>query len=1017
MSGSTAQERQGTSAADTTARRTGFVGRERELSALIEPLRRGAREGRVAFVAGEPGIGKSRLLREVAEQAGRLGWLTLSGRAYDIEGMPAYLPFIEVIREHLLRAPNDLVAALAAGAPELCKLLPEIRDRAGDVPEPATLGPEAERFRLFESVSRFLMDVGRHSEANGLLVLLDDLHWADKTTVLLLQHLARQLAAVPVFVVAAFRPTDLEPGNPLLGVIPDLLREHRCTQITLGPLDPEHVQALIEGLAGLPSTPSFVAKLARETAGNPFFIEETVRDLLERGAGFSDPSVLGAGVPEGLRAVIGRRLSLLHPATTQALQIAAVLGDTFRFKLLATASELEPELLTDAVEEAGRAGMLRQEGDSYAFTHALIRQTVYDQLSVPRRQHLHLRAAEAMESFGATIQGAGLAAIGYHWQLAGRPEHAFEYLLRAGEAAVAVAAWEEASRHWQAALDCMEQAGEPPGRRARLLEGIGDLDFLSSLEVRSCVAHYDRARDLYKAAGDVVGAARASLRAGRSLAYPTSTPDFEGAVDYLREAEKVLKTTPDSIELGELYTALGHAESHQLRGNPEELLTWIQRLQAVAEKLDSDYLRVSACSLEGHYAGLRGELARGLALEERACEQALALKNLAANEWQQQWHRYLLGYSSDEPAAPAGDVGSYQLARFLMLSYTVNCCGVQSLDLLDPVRARAKHEILRDAPIHLFYELCFTGEVSALRQSVQDCVALPAVPTGRGLLGWTDGDWQSAADGFRSRIAFWRNVGSSYAIVIGQRFLVRILRALGDLEGAEAAAREWLDATLRGGAVKLEIPARAELALLFAETHRLAQAEAHLQRCREVLSAGEDWRGIGGRVRLAEAACAAANGNCDDAEAHFAGAAATFRELTLPWDEAETFEVWARACRRFHRGRGRQSFVDGKLQSARAIYERIGAGQPWLERLAQQEARLAVIMSGPSADRLPLGLSAREVEVLQSIAAGRTNAEIADALVISPHTVGRHVSNIFGKLGIANRADAAAWAVRNGLAR
>ncbi len=994
-----------------------FVGRERELSALTEPLQRGVRDGSVAFVGGEPGIGKSRLLREVADQARAHGWLTLSGRAYDTEGMPAYLPFIEVIREHLLRAPDNLVRALAEGAPELCKLLPEIRERAGDVPEASTLGPEAERFRLFESVSQFLLDIGRQSEANGLVILLDDLHWADKTTVLLLQHFARQLAGVPVFVVAAFRPTDLEQGNPLLGVIPDLLRERLCTQITLGPLEPEHVQALIEGLASLPSTLPFAAKLTRETAGNPFFIEETVRDLLERGAGFSDPSALGAGVPEGIRTVIGRRLSLLRPASKQALQSTAVLGDTFHFKLLSAASELEPEHLTDAVEEAGRAGMLRQEGDSYAFTHALIRKTVYDELSVPRRQHLHHRAAEALESFGATIQDAGLAAIGYHWKMAGCPERAFEYLLRAGEAAVTVAAWEEAARHWQAALDCMELAGEPPARRARLLEGIGDLDFLSSLEVHSCIAHYDRARDLYKVAGDVVGAARASLRAGRSLAYPTSAPDFEGAVDYLREAESVLKSTPDSIELGELYTALGHAESHQLRDAPEQILTWINRLQAVAEKLDSDYLRISACSLEGHYAGLRGELARGLALEERACEWALEMKDLAANKWEQQWHEYLLGYSSDGQATPAEDVGSYQLSRFLMLSYTVNCCGVQSLDLLDPVRARAKHEVLRDAPVHLFYELCFTGEVSALRRTVQDCVVLPAVPTGRGLLSWADGDWQSAADGFRSRIAFWENAGSSYAIVLAQRFMVRILRALGDLPGAQAAAQEWLDATLRGEAVKLEIPARAELALLFAETHRLAEAETHLQRCREVLSAGEDWRGIGGRVRLAEAAFAAANGNFDDAEAHFAAAVETFRALTLPWDEAETFEVWARACRRFHRGRIRQAFVDEKLQSARAIYERIGAGQPWLDRLAQQEAHLAVIMSGPSADKLLEGLSAREVQVLQSIAAGQTNAEIADSLVISPHTVGRHVSNIFGKLGIANRADAAAWAVRNGLAR
>ncbi len=283
------------------------------------------------------------------------------------------------------------------------------------------------------------------------------------------------------------------------------------------------------------------------------------------------------------------------------------------------------------------------------------------------------------------------------------------------------------------------------------------------------------------------------------------------------------------------------------------------------------------------------------------------------------------------------------------------------------------------------------------------------------MLAWAEGRWDEVRAGSAQRISGSRGWGSRSLVVLYGRRLLRIARTTGDEQGAESIARESLDISLGSGAVKYEFYSRAELALLLAETGRLAEAEAHLARCREILADGEDWRGLAGRVMLAEAAYATANGRGDEAEAHFERALECFRRLSLPWDEAETFEIWARSGQRLHRGRIRRAFVTGKLDCARAVYERIGAGRPWLERLDALERGLVGEAAPEVAPTYPDGLSAREVEVLRLVAAGRTNQQIAGELFISLNTVARHVSNIFDKTGAANRTEAGAYAARHGL--
>ncbi|MEO6398144.1 MAG: LuxR C-terminal-related transcriptional regulator, partial [Tepidiformaceae bacterium] len=794
--------------------------------------------------------------------------------------------------------------------------------------------------------------------------------------------------------------------------------------------------ALIESIAGSPAGDALTLTIHRETSGNPFFVEELVRHLLERDSSLSAVSAAIKGIPEGVRQLINRRLAGLRETANSALQTAAVLGDSFSFDSLEAASDLDAVSLIEAVEEAERSGMLREGPDGYGFAHGLIRRTIYDGLSLPRRQRNHLRIAEAMESAGLAEADSSRAVLAHHWRAAGHPERATDLLLRAGDAALSLTAWEEAAKHWESALECMEKTGDPAVRRARLLEGLGDLYFLSTFEAHPSVERYLQATELYEGAGDPVSAARARSRAGRSLTYPTSGFDYEGAVEHLRAAEKVLSAEPPSVELGELYAALAHAESHALRYGLDEMLSAMGRVRELSELVDDDFLRdllrIQSYHLQGHHLGLQGHLAEGLAMEEFASETALALRDNPGGptQWALRWRELLLAYSSNDVFKTEAGGGSIQFSRAHtrrgLVNLTTGCSGWQILDLNDPVPARVKHERVRDPQGRIFapflpYDLFLCGDLDSLR-GVAEAGAETLNPMAnaggiaRTLLAWGDGRWSEAQEGIKlggAGAEEFREEGSRGALVFVNRWLFRLSRIVGDFESAESILQESLWISLSSGAVKYEFFARAEMALLLAQTGRPAEAEPHRARCREILAGGEDWRGLGGRLALAEAVAAAVGGQSEAADSDFARAIGVFRRLTLPWDEAEAFELWALARGRSYRGRNRQRFVGEKLDASRSVYSRIGAGQPWFDRLAALEQRL-VTPQEPVA--LPDQLTPREVEVLVLIAHGRSNKEIGRELVLSVRTVERHLANVYLKTGLHSHAQAASYAFANGLA-
>jgi DNA-binding CsgD family transcriptional regulator len=1005
-----------------------FVARAQELQVLAASLDRAASgQGSTLLLAGEAGVGKSRLLEEAASRAAAGGWSVLSGRAYDTEGMPPYLPFVEVIRAYLKSSPDSDHLGLLTDLPEMAVLIPELREHRSEDKTSRPASPEAERLRLFDGVSEFLLRVARDTEAKGLLLQLDDLHWADRSTLSLLLHLARKVKNTRILIAGAYRTEEAGPGKALSDMLVELGRERLDDRLILDRFSVQESSGLIEGMTGRAPAAAVSEALHAQTEGNVFFLEELVRELQAEQRDLSSTHALVTQwpIPQGVRAIIEQRATRVSEDTRRVLQAAAVLGEGFAVHLVQAVSELSAPAVVDALEEATRAALLREDGSLYGFSHALVRQVLYEGISLARSQQLHSRAAEALEARSQASGPATLAAIGHHWRLGGRPDRAVEFLLRAGDAAITLTAWTEAAVQWEAAERCMEEVGQSPAQRARLMEGVGDLYYLSSFGAQDCVAQYDKAATLYESAGDSLGAARAHSRAGRSLAWPTSGFDYPGAIEQLHTAEQLLSHGPDTIELGETYAALAHAETHALLTDTSQMLSQIERLKTIAEKLDNDYLRVGAYSMEGHYLALQGRLSEGIALEDKAFEAAKALGGGSVNQWPERWRDFLLAYSSTENVDSTEDVGSFVLSRWygrlLMTRWTASCCGLQSLELNDPVKARAPHDTIRDPqgrlinPL-LFYDLFLSGDISEIRRMIEAgskemSTANDVMAFGPALLAWCEGRWQDVKEFMEPRPLTWHERGSNSMVSMFNRWLVRLYRTISEPERARQVLEESLDISLRSGAVKFEFPCRAELALLLVETKQLKEAEEQLNRVREVLAEGEDWRGLSGRAELAEAAVAAAHSQTEASD-HFERAIDIFRRYSLPWDEAEAWEVWAQLGRGFYRGRARRDFVTEKLAGAEAVYQRIGAGQPWLDRLVVEASHL---LGESKEEEYPDGLTGREVEVLRSIAAGASNRDIAETLVVSIRTVERHITHIYAKIGARGKADATAYALRHEL--
>lgn len=589
-----------------------FVGRQAELEALeggLEDAING--RGRLFFLVGEPGIGKSRLADEFASRAKQRGASILWGRCWEGGGASAYWPWVQSLNSYIrTREPAALRALLGRRASELAQLLPELEELYEELPAPQPLDPERARFRLFDAVAGFLRNA---SCEETLVLVLDDLHAADEPSLLLLRFLAGELAEIPAVVVGTYRENETTEA-PLSR---HLLELHRLPsqQVRLGGLSRSDVASFIERSTGITPSERLVDALHSETEGNPLFVGEVVRLLAAEGRLAEMPDVgWRLQIPRGAQEAIERRLRRLSKECRRLLTLASVLGREFSLAALERASDLPEEELLEVLDEAFAARVLAEVPgalDRMRFSHARVRDALYDDLSTARRARLHLRLGEALEELYAADTEPYLAELAHHFFLAGPGgdiDKAVDYTRRAGDRAVALLAYEEAVRHYELALRASERRDAKDEReRCELYLALGD--------AHAKAGSMPEAKDAFVAAAQLArGArlpdhlARAALGYGGRFVWTRTWGDDE-LVPLLEEALSLLADEDSDLRVRLLARLAGGPLRDMLP--PEPRVAMAQEAVEMARRLGDP--ATLAYALEGRLEAYWGPDA----LEER----------------------------------------------------------------------------------------------------------------------------------------------------------------------------------------------------------------------------------------------------------------------------------------------------------------------------------------------------------------------------------------------------------------
>ncbi len=606
---------------------TPLVGRQQELSELtrlweraaeagsVAPAAPGRRGPRILCLAGEAGIGKTSLAAELARRVHEDGGTVLAGRA-PREALVSYQPFLEALRHYFHAAPlAELRASVSDFGPELARLVPELRRRLPDLsPEPGG-DPEGERYRLFEAVVGLLSGV---SVRTPILLLLDDLHWADRPSLLLLRHLARAAESARLLILIAYRTEAT--GEVLGDVLLDLWREGLITQLDLEGLSQRETAELVQARTGDAPSHAFAEAVFSATDGNPFFIEEIVRHLVQAGvrpAAASASELQRVGLPEGVKEMIGQRLTQLAPETVEWLRVAAVIGRDFDPVFVEQLLRLDEEAFLAALEEALASALILErvaEPGRYSFSHALVREAVYEGMSAQRRQRMHARVGEALEQ----SDRAPASALAHHFTRAASAavaEKAVTYAARAGDAATAISAHEAAAEDYSRAVEVLGRFfSEARERRCELLLAVGEARLRSGERVLARDA-FREAASLAEELGDSARLARAAIGVSQRYVQQPGVVDREliamlegaleltagqvsldrvrllsrlcGAIYYAPERARMTALSNEAVEIAELLDdpeAMAHARAAQRRAfwDPSHLP---ERLTASTEML------------------------------------------------------------------------------------------------------------------------------------------------------------------------------------------------------------------------------------------------------------------------------------------------------------------------------------------------------------------------------------------------------------------------------------------------
>jgi class 3 adenylate cyclase/tetratricopeptide (TPR) repeat protein len=677
----------------------GLVGRDGEQQRLEQSLKAAVSgDGpRAVLLSGEPGIGKTTLASHTAQLAHAGGATVLYGRCDDELSVP-YQPFVEALGELFANAPEATVESVdRRQLAELARLLPQIRHQCPDLPATPSTDSEADQYRLFNAVGAVLTHL---ASSTPVVLVLDDLHWADKPTVLLLRHLVSTLPSTRVLLLGTYRESDLSASHPMTAGLAALRREASVERVAVDGLDDVGVVALLEGLAGHEIGEEGIDlahAVRRETGGNPFFTAEVLRHLAETDALRQDADgrwgmtvdLASVGLPASVREVVAQRVRRLGDDVVHVLTVASVIGREFDLALLAPAAERSELEVLEALEMATeRAVVAELDGspDRFTFTHALFQHTLYEELSSTRRSRLHRHIGELLEGVCGSEPGDRIGELANHWVAAIRPTEltkALGYVRQAGEWALTSSAPDEAARWFEQARELLEAHGS---------EGPTDLlDVLISLGAAQRMAGEPAFREtLLEAAAGAAEHDDTERLVAAVLANHRGMASSIGEVDHQRIAvlRKALAAVGDadsaatarllanlatevsfSDERASVRPLAAQAEAMARRLGDDAALLHVLNVTFLARCLPDAYDHIQATSAEamvlaerigdpvgGAWAAINRVYALAMALDGAGIDAALAAAAVAADEVGQPYLQWHVTYLSATHVLRAGDV-------------------------------------------------------------------------------------------------------------------------------------------------------------------------------------------------------------------------------------------------------------------------------------------------------------------------------------------------------------------------
>src|SRR5579872_1452541 len=889
-----------------------LVGRDANLGVLVDAIAEvetGA--GRLVLLAGEPGVGKTRLGQEVTVVARDRGFLVAAGRCYEPEQSVAYYPFLDVLSALFRMSPPEIRQQAANQWPYLGALL---LDEVGEPDVPA--GPDAEQ-RVLRAVAAFVEAVTRLSP---VAILLDDIQWADATSLKLLLHLARHTRHIPLLLLGAYRDVEVGRGHPLEGALRELEREGLALRMAVRRLPVEGTRALIESILSNPEgvTQEFLDLVHERTDGNPFFVQQVLRDLIARGDVFRKDgrwdrkAISELTVPESIRSAVGQRLSKLSEETQEILRDASVLGQSFMFDELQAMGNREETDLERALEEAMASALIQDmDGDRYVFDHALTQQSLYGEITARRKRRLHLAAGEAIEQLPPGKREHRVAELAWHYLQGDDPGRALPYALSAGDEAERVFAHSEAESQYRTALELARETQDRE-RQREAAEKLGQVLRVTG-RYDAALSMLEQAAQLSRAASDAGAEARIAARIG--WVHAVRVTPHEGIAE-LEPTRDRLADAPPSQGLAALHAAL--AQLYFVTGRVEDLLQSAERAAALARMVGDERTLVQA----------EGRRAVAFTLLGRAVE--------------------------------SRDI----LLRIIPIAERIG-------DLETLVRALN----------NLGDKYLFCGDFSTTRRHLERAVAaarrlgdpdqLAFILGKMAVITWYMGDWPASAVLAEEACAFGRSFPSSWGAIVALGVLGRIHAHMGKLEIAVGELNEALALARRGhdpqyvpltasflaechllqrrpdAALALlgpllqcpGLPAglsmeMAVLAEAYLATGDVAHALSTLEREIPAAQKQEDRLGLVGLLRV-QGAVLTVRGRWEEATQAFEQAVSLAQNMPFPWGEGAA--LYEQGIMLSHRGAA--NAARRRLEEALVIFRRLGA-RPHAERAEQAYANL-----------------------------------------------------------------------------